>query len=45
MCQTILSYLMCLLDARNPLDLAIRMTAAKFNLSQAYVEQLFNKSL
>jgi hypothetical protein len=44
--QTILSYLLCLIDSHSaPFNIATQLTAARFNVSPAYVEQLFYRGL
>jgi hypothetical protein len=44
--QTILSYLLSLIDSHSaPFKIATQMTAARFNVSPAYVEQLFHRGL
>ena len=44
--QTILSHLLCLLELHDaPFAIATHLTALKFNVSAAYVEQLFHRGV
>lgn len=41
--QTILSHLLCLLNIQTPFRDALSRTARQFDVTQAYVEQLFHR--
>ncbi len=44
--QTILSHLLCLIELHDaPFNIAIQITSQLFNVSPAYVEQLFHRGI
>lgn len=43
--QTILSHLLCLLNIQTPFRDAVTRTAARFDVRQTYVEQIFHRGL